>query len=624
MSNITPTTTFILRGRTYGFVADQYDQEHVDENKSGARAIIYRVEDVQTRDQYALKCFKDEFMQSYTAASFDFMQQQLADIPALQWIRQRVRINTDQDSSLLTQFAFMQNAILMPWVAGKKLAELRMEIKAGKRTVPPPLKCRKIVQHLVESLATLEDRGFAHGDLAASNILINWEHDTVSLIDIEDMYHGEITEPTNVFKSGSGTSGYRFSRNFRSWLPQADRFAASIVIAEIISLSDRQALITSQIETLFSQQTLDQRIPANSTAVRDLVITNVINAMRKLNFHTILEDALTAKLLTEVPPLQVWANKIGVKIIDRNRVSYPVVHISPTEIELPGPIEPYCRPANSEFPTLLVFLLDLSRSMFLYTVKKSGVNKEVTRYELAIDLMTNIMRQLVSRSKIGEIILPRYHFAVCGYNKETKNLFSSKSLLGDGRSDEPSIRNGIYSLDMWRAQNSFSSDKMHQAIEFGKTDPKGETHMTQAFQHVHTLIAENIHAYQHCHPPYVLHITDGANNDDGDPFAEFQKITALTTNHGNTLMATAYIGEEAFSAGEITQGVTQDTRFVGKRAGWANYLRNISSPMPNAYIQELRKQPKYANLSSDAIMFFPGNQPDMIELAINTTIATGK
>jgi hypothetical protein len=485
------------------------------------------------------------------------------------------------------------------------------------------------VQHLVESLATLEDRGFAHGDLAASNILINWEHDTVALIDIEDMYHGEITEPTNVFQSGSGTGGYRFSRNFRSWLPEADRFAASIVIAEIISLSDRLALSTSQIETLFSQQVLDQRISANPTAVRDPAITNVINAMRKLNLHTILEDVLTAKLLTDVPALQVWANKIGVKIIDRNRVSYEVVYISPTEIEPLDPIEPYCRPANSEFPTLLVFLLDLSRSMFIYTVKKAdkdnGVNKEITRYELAIDLMTNIMRQLVRRSKIGDIILPRYHFAVRGYNQETKNLFSSKSLLVDDRSVWPNISSGIYSLDMWRAaQNSLSSKTMYQAIELGKTDQKGETHMTQAFQKVHTLIAKNIHAYQHCHPPYVLHITDGANNDDGDPFAEFQKITALTTNHGNTLMSTAYIGEEAFSAGEITQGVTQDTRFVGKRAGWANYLRNISSPMPNAYIQELRKQPKYANLSSDAVMFFPGNQPDMIELAINTTIATGK
>lgn len=601
---LTPQTTFELRGRTYQFVEHPYFPDDIDADATGARATIYRVKDIVSNSIYALKCFKPEFAKSYSAESFDYLQEHVVDLPALRWMQGRIRINKEQDLALVQKFPFMENAIFMQWVAGKKLAELRMEFK-NSATVAPVIKCRKIVKHLIQTLVTLEYRGFAHGDLAASNVLIHWDADTVSLIDVEDMYHADIPEPSRVFDSGSGTAGYRFGRTFRSWHNAADRFAASMLVAEILSLSDKNALAISQIESLFSQDMLDAR-----SGVLTQEFDTVLNAVRKLgpNPAELFRRAILEKHLSDVPMLQDWANVFDVHVIERPASTYDMVHVPKST---PAHEMPYRRPANSQHPTLMVFLLDLSRSMFKFSIENDR-GKQVTRFELAVGLISDIMKALVNRSKLSQtIIQPRYDIAFIGYHSKVKKMIR--------------YPDDVFPIDYWlRQTGEFSPEKMSRMIEDMKYDMEGETHMTQAFQHVHKVLETHIHKYQDCHPPYVLHITDGANNDNGDPIAEFGNITKLHTKYGNVLVSTAYIGDDVISNSAITHGVTPNTRFEGKRAQYADELRKISSPMPSAYIQELRKNPEYVNLSDDAIMFFPGNKREMIELVLNTTIATGK
>jgi serine/threonine protein kinase len=601
---LTPQTTFELRGRTYQFVEDPYYPDDVYADATGARATIYQAKDIVSNSMYALKCFKPEFAKSYSAESFNYLQEHVIDLPALRWMQGRIRINKEQDLQLVQAFPFMDNAIFMPWVAGEKLAELRMKFK-NNSTVASIIKCRKIVQHLIQTLVTLEYRGFAHGDLASSNVLINWDAETVSLIDVEDMYHADIPEPSRVFDSGSGTAGYRFGRTFRSWHNTADRFAASILVAEILSLSDKQALAISQIESLFSQDMLDARSDVSTKE-----FDTILNAVRKFgpNPAELFRRAIYEKHLSDVPMLQDWANVFGVQVIKRPAGTFDIVHVTKSTFVQEML---YRRPANSQHPTLMVFLLDLSRSMFKFGVENNH-GKQVTRFELAVGLISNIMKALVNRSRLSQtIIQPRYDIAFIGYHSKVKKMIR--------------YPDDVFPIDYWLHQTGeFTPEKMSKMIETMKYDMDGETHMTQAFQHVHELLEKHIHKYTECHPPYVLHITDGANNDNGDPITEFRRITSLQTNYGSTLVSTAYIGDDVISSSAITHGVTPQTKFEGKRAQYADELRRISSPMPYAYIQELRKNPEYANLSDDAIMFFPGIKREMIELVLNTTIATGK
>jgi hypothetical protein len=91
--------------------------------------------------------------------------------------------------------------------------------------------------------------------------------------------------------------------------------------------------------------------------------------------------------------------------------------------------------------------------------------------------------------------------------------------------------------------------------------PDGETHMTQAFRNAKRLIADNLSTYKTSHPPFVFHITDGANVDKGDLATEFSELTNLTTDYGKTLVTTAYIADNLIEQNTSTnwQGLTTNT-----------------------------------------------------------------
>ena len=202
---------------------------------------------------------------------------------------------------------------------------------------------------------------------------------------------------------------------------------------------------------------------------------------------------------------------------------------------------------------------------------------------------------------------------------------------GDAMHDDL-IKHGIAPLSYWplisESFAQFTTD--NKTISMGPNNDEGETHTTQALEHVYRLLNKTIHHYQDSHPPYVMHITDGANNDDKDPTVPFQKLTSLSTNYGNVLLSSVYIGADGDMAGATGSaiktrwaGVNDGTEFVGTREKWANYLRTISSRMPAQYRSTLRAA-GYSGIEEGAYMFFAGSDPEMIELAINNAMATGK
>ena len=154
--------------------------------------------------------------------------------------------------------------------------------------------------------------------------------------------------------------------------------------------------------------------------------------------------------------------------------------------------------------------------------------------------------------------------------------------------------------------------------------PDGETHMTQAFKSVHQLIDRNLHTYKDSHPPYILHITDGANNDNLLVKEEFKKLTNLSTNYGNTLVCTAYIADNLIPQTNVFKwsGITETTIFSNDRASIAESLREISSHIPPKYLESL-KQRGYVNFKQDAYLFFPGTDNAMVQMAMITTKSTG-
>jgi hypothetical protein len=217
---------------------------------------------------------------------------------------------------------------------------------------------------------------------------------------------------------------------------------------------------------------------------------------------------------------------------------------------------------------------------------------------------------------------------------------------GEDRETEVFMRHGIAPISMWadlqqnidNIGNDFTRG-IAQKISIGPQNPEGETHSTQAFEYVYNLLNTVIADYKDCHPPYVMHITDGAANDDGDSklaaarAEAFNRITNLRTDYGNVLMSTVYIGEnladeqsrehkgETFT--QTWTGITEETVFRGPRAVWANSLRAVSSRMPLPYTEAMRAE-GYSALKNSSYLFFPGNEQAMLRLAINNAASTGK
>lgn len=655
--NFTPDTTLTIRNQRYTFVMN--DRNTIDQDESGGRAVIYQICNTTHNTVHALKVFKDGFRESYNSKNFTFFQTALTNIPGFEWVPQRLLINPNDDKALLDQHPYLENAIVMPWFALPKLDEIRSRIKK-KQLTNIASKSKQFASLFAYALSELENRGIAHGDIATSNVFFDWDNDRLVIIDIEDMFHTSLVRPSHLENAVGGTPNYRFSTQFTSWQSSADRFAGAIMISEILTLADDTCIQASADETYFNADDIANRewngieIPRFKTVYEAL---NDINAKASEHLKTCWN---TTNEIDKLPKLSEWRDALGKPpetLIARllSLFSSPTAPASAPTEPAPAPTKstqpqrpaktPYERKADSDFPTLIVLMLDLSRSMFEY---KIGADY---RIDVACNLINNIIETLVNRARKSSGIKPRYHVAVLGYHKNTAHILQGALVQSTSNTGKKTVDNnganttdGIYPLGIFDGvANPINRDSINEVIAAGagmKDFPDGETHMTQAFEKVYELLKRNIKRYADCHPPYVFHITDGANNDGKNPQAYTDKIKQLTTEYGNVLISTAYIGQGLIADQGDTRawtGITDTTHFTGDRAAWAQGLRALSSRMPDYYhviltgkknlVTESAQQNNafttYPKLSPEAYLFFPGDNLDMLRLALAASVSTG-
>ena len=615
------TTRIVLREQEYKFLADENFPGRVYENNIGARAVIYKIQNIQSGTIHALKIFRQQYQFSYSKENFDYAQRALCKIPAFAWISQRFMINQADDGTLLRARAnaFLENAIVMPWLEFDNITDVRFLVKKGRLSLTQ-VDAYKIARSFFESMHQIELLGIAHGDIASSNILIDTTNHQVHIIDVEDIFHDSLVKPKAVLDGPGGSQGYRFSASFSSWDVMADRFASAVLIAELLTLYDTDivsAVQDNRKETTFTQMEIDLRHSDGADSLMRQIETKLTAI--DVQAGPLFRRAMSAQSLNRVPAITEWMQ------------IFP-----PPPPPLPEKI-PYVRPATSTTPTLMVFLLDLSRSMWMYEVQTEDGNK--LRIQLATEVIGKVIESLLSRCRVGRYeFANRYHIAIIGYHTRTANLLYNERMLpgGEDRETETFMRHGIAPINMWADLqdnvNNIGSDftrGIAQKISLGPNNSDGETHSTQAFDYVYNLLNSVIADYKDCHPPYVMHITDGASNDEQDQVAAFKRITQLETDYGNVLVSTVYIGPELFPNKHDDDfvydwpGITDTTEFTGQRSGWANKLRSFSSRMPEPYTEAMRAE-GYTSIADDSYLFFPGNEQSMLRLAINNAASTGK
>ena len=622
-------TVLTINNQQYTIATNMNQRLVID--ATGSSATVYKLKRIEDNESFALKVFRPEYQDAYSQESYDFLQKKLSDIPAFAWVSQRQRLSATTHATLVAKHPELRNAILMPWIDYPTVSDIRNELRNQKKpsTSTSQNRCLKLAQILADTLCMLEKEGLAHGNISNSNVLVNWELSDLHVIDIEDMFHATLKRPITVSASKGGTPSYRFRDNFTSWHHASDRFAGAILISELLTLDQPDCQEQSAEDSYFTQDDLDERDFNGSTNERYLVLRENIEQLNGgQRISKLLEQAWNGVAVAELPTLADWSVLLGKPTYDGLFSRWKKVVIQPQKpVVLPNSNTkiPYSQKTDSDYPVLIVFMLDLSRSMFKYKT----VNN-VLRFESALSLMNNIIEKLIGRCLKGHQIMPWYHIAVIGYHKKSVNLLTLHPQQFDGYNSRRSPANthdGIYPISAL-GEIVFTTESINKIVPIGgdpEVYPDGETHMTQAFAHVHQLISRNLHTYANSHPPYILHITDGANNDKQDVRDEFNKLTSLSTSYGNTLICTAYIADNVIPHMDDLhwEGITDTTTFSSKRAPVAESLREISSHIPQYYIDVLQRR-GYVNVQKGTYLFFPGTDNKMVPIITKTIMITTK
>ena len=120
--------------------------------------------------------------------------------------------------------------------------------------------------------------------------------------------------------------------------------------------------------------------------------------------------------------------------------------------------------------------------------------------------------------------------------------------------------------------------------------------------------------------PLVCHVTD-SRFVGKDPGPIVRRIREIQVPDGNVLVENVFISERVL-ASPVTDprtwpGITASTPLVDE---WATRLRDMSSPLPEAYRRGL-EQARY-QISRSAVMMLPGESPELVGLALQMSAAS--
>jgi hypothetical protein len=617
--------TITIRNRTYTFTGISI--------RSGGRADILKLE--AQGQLYALKVFRQEFYQRYTHTKEMERYQILQGIRGYEWVTQRIMLNPDEDAELIATHDLLHNAVLMPWFddnSWNSWSVIKYKVINNEITMPPQSILNTVATNIAQAISELSDSAYAHGDVNDNNVLINIADGSVVFIDIEDMFDQRASDV-----GAAGTNGYRFNQSYTAWDIHADRFSTALFISEIVGFAETVKQGNIRYEGYFTQDEIDKR-DTNSEHYRWLTqALQQINA----NIHALFTQVWQAPSLDQCPGLYSWREVLSRLVVSPPPAPNVSTPNPPSQVVLKGDNTARYTPrsADSNFPALIVFMLDYSQSM---VNMEMGNARNQKRADRMFELVGEILYELKSRSEKGSIVAPRYHVAFFAYGKTCINVLQLFDQIlpsvpeSEIQDNMPARGLGIWQLPtlikLIAGQGKDIQDffKTHYADVAQRIDT-GDTYMTEAFLQVKELLKpELMNEYQACAAPMLIHITDGFNMDPRDVVPVFNELRRCGTEYGDLLVSTTYIGPNIIDLPadlRTWQGVGPDTLFKREYINNGRLLSSISSPIPDTIRHTINNdnsstgQRNYA-LAPGSRLLFPGNQESMIKLSLTAASAT--
>jgi len=240
--------------------------------------------------------------------------------------------------------------------------------------------------------------------------------------------------------------------------------------------------------------------------------------------------------------------------------------------------------ATSQTPAIIVYLLDVSASMY----QPLGGKR---RIDIVGDALSATLRQMVFRSTKGRKVSPRYKIAMFAYSDTVFDL-----------------------MDGFRT--------IAEVAEFGvpELSPLRTTDTEKGFKAVEQLLQKNTRELRECPAPVICHMTDGEFTGD-DPGPIVKRITEMSVPDGNVLVENIFLST-GILRDEVTDvknwpGILKNTPLTNE---YAEKLRGMSSPIPNSY-HDMMRENGY-RLNKEALMMFPGTSPKLVAMGFQMSAAT--
>ena len=248
-------------------------------------------------------------------------------------------------------------------------------------------------------------------------------------------------------------------------------------------------------------------------------------------------------------------------------------------------INNYSTPATSATPALIIYLLDVSGSMF----EPCG---DSTKIEVVTNSLRKMVVKMVQRSTKGAVVSPRYRIAMFAYTNYVTDLLD-----------------GILTID----------DLAQRGIP--KLTPLDMTNTQAAFEEAEKLLNKELNNLQQSPAPLICHMTDGEYNM-GDPTDVVKRIMEISVPDGKVLIENIFISNDALASPiddpKAWSGLTNTEQLSDI---YARKLFEMSSPLPESYLDALGEM-GYKNFKAGSRMMLPGNNPEMVELGFVMSAAT--
>jgi serine/threonine protein kinase len=266
--------------------------------QEGRKAFVYQVAQGGNGMRYALKKFKEAYRVETLVDVCDALAR-FAAWPGLE-VCARECLHYPKHGDALDDYPDLEYAVLMPWIVGSTWYDIIIGMRPLNR-----LQALGIANATAQVLAALEESGLAHGDIAAANVIVNWNDTTrtgtTHLIDVEDLYAPGFPPPGAL---PAGTDGYAHQTAVEGlWGPYSDRFAGAVILAEMAAWHVAEIRKEAEEEHYFAANEMQVDSPRYRLMRRVLADTHPA-------LGDLLGQAWESEALEDCPRMQDWYDVI--------------------------------------------------------------------------------------------------------------------------------------------------------------------------------------------------------------------------------------------------------------------------------------------------------------------------